>query len=110
MHTIHSIRKSSGRASSNLIWWSSNWGREMAIEQQIEEILKRELPGAQVDIERDADTGMVGGHVIWAGFTGYKSLRRQNRIFSLLRRQLSTADAMNISFIFTYTPEEYDQL
>ena len=81
----------------------------MAIEQQIEDILRRELPDAQVDIERDADTGKIGGRVIWKGFAGYKSLRRQTRIFSLLRRQLSASEAQNISFIFTYTPDEYDQ-
>ena len=82
----------------------------MAIEQQIKDILKRELPDAQVDIERDADTGKVGGRVIWKGFAGYKSLRRQTRIFSLLRQQLSTSQTQDISFIFTYTPDEYDQM
>ena len=80
----------------------------MAIEQQIENILKSELPDAQVVIERDEDTGKVGGRVIWAGFAGYKSLQRQNRIFGLLRRQISTSQAQDISFIFTYTPDEYD--
>jgi acid stress-induced BolA-like protein IbaG/YrbA len=82
----------------------------MAIEQQIQEILTRELPNAQVEVERDADTGKVGGRIIWEGFAGYNSLRRQNRIFGLLRRQLSTAQARDISFIFTYTPAEYKQL
>ncbi len=82
----------------------------MAIEQQISEILKRELPDAQIEIERDADSGKVGGHVVWQGFAGSNSLRRQNRIFSLLRREISTSEAQDISFIFTYTPDEYSQL
>lgn len=82
----------------------------MGIEQQIKEILERELLDAKVYIEYDTDSGKVGGRVIWNGFHGYNSLRRQNRIFSLLRRQLSTSDAQNISFIFTYTPAEYEQL
>ncbi|MCW3098399.1 MAG: hypothetical protein JWL77_4017 [Chthonomonadaceae bacterium] len=82
----------------------------MGIEQQIKEILEGDLPGAQVEIERDADTGKVGGRVIWEGFAGYNSLRRQNRIFSLLRRQLSTAEAQNIDYIFTYTSPEFEQI
>ena len=68
------------------------------------------LPQSQVLVERDSDTGKVGGRVIWSGFEGYTSLRRQNRIFSLLRRSLTTSDARDISFIFTYTPAEYESL
>jgi acid stress-induced BolA-like protein IbaG/YrbA len=82
----------------------------MAIEQQITEILERELPNSQVEVTRDEDTGKVGGRVIWKGFAGYNSLRRQERIFGLLRRSLSAADAKDISFIFSYTPDEFDQL
>ena len=82
----------------------------MGIEAQIKGILEQELPDSQVVIDRDADTGKVGGRVIWEGFAGYNSLRRQKRIFSLLRRKISSAEASNISFIFSYTPEEYDQL
>ncbi|HZO91968.1 MAG TPA: hypothetical protein VFB38_26865 [Chthonomonadaceae bacterium] len=83
----------------------------MDIEQQIKESLERELPGVHVEIERNPDTGKVGGHVIWEGFAGYNSLRRQNRVFSILRRNLNAAQAQaNISYLFTYTPDEYEQL
>ena len=82
----------------------------MAIEQQIKTILERELPEAQVEVERDADSEKVGGRIIWKGFAGYNSLKRQNRIFGLLRRQLSPSEAREISFIFTYTPDEYEQM
>lgn len=82
----------------------------MAIEQQIEEILKKELDDAQITIERDEETEKIGGRIIWQGFAGYSSLRRQNRIFGLLRRHLTTSDAQTISFIFTYTPAEYEQM
>ena len=82
----------------------------MGIEQQIKEILERELSGARAEIERNQDTGKVGGRIIWEGFAGYDSLRRQNRIFSLLRRSLSAAQAQaDISYLFTYTPDEYAQ-
>jgi len=84
--------------------------KEMAIEQRIKEIIERELPNSKANIERDTDSEKVGGRVIWAGFAGNTSLRRQNRIFGLLRRELSTSEARDISFIFTYTPDEYEQL
>ncbi len=82
----------------------------MAIEQQITQILKKELPTSQVEMERDLGTGKVGGRVIWSGFEGYTSLRRQNRIFGLLRRSHTSGDTKDISFIFTYTPAEYELL
>jgi acid stress-induced BolA-like protein IbaG/YrbA len=81
----------------------------VGIEQQIREILEADMPGAQVQIERDSETGKVGGRVIWEGFAGHASLRRQNRIFRLLRRHLSMAEAQNIDFIFTYTSNEFEQ-
>ena len=82
----------------------------MAIEQQIKEILERELPSAHAEIERDSDSEKIGGRVIWEGFAGFTSLRRQDRIFKLIRRQLSKADEQKISFIFTYTPDEYESV
>ena len=82
----------------------------MAIEQQIKDILTRELPGATVEVERDTDSGKVGGRIIWDGFAGTNKLRRQNRIFGLLRRHLTTAQTQEISFIFTYTTEDFANL
>ena len=73
----------------------------MALEQQIKEILERELPGAQVNVERDPDSEKIGGRVIWQGFAGHTSLRRQRQIFTPLRRQLRAGEAQEISFIFT---------
>jgi acid stress-induced BolA-like protein IbaG/YrbA len=82
----------------------------MGIEEQIREILNRELPGATVLIERDPDSGKVGGRVVWEGFAGYNSRQRHDRVFGLLGRQITTAEARDISFIFTYTPAEYADL
>ncbi len=82
----------------------------MALEQQIKEILERELPGSQVDVERDPDSEKIGGRIIWEGFAGRNSLRRQREIFRALRRQLCRSDEQEISFIFTSTPNEYESL
>lgn len=83
----------------------------MGIEQHIKELLELDMPGAQVEIKRDADTGKIGGRVIWEGFAGNNSLRRQNRIFRLLRRHLSTSETQDIDYIFTHTSKnEFDQI
>jgi acid stress-induced BolA-like protein IbaG/YrbA len=80
----------------------------MALEQQIKEILEREMPDAQVQVERDPDSEKIGGRIIWQGFAGHTRLRRQRQIFGALRRQLRAADEREISFIFTYTPNEFE--
>ena len=78
----------------------------MGLEHKIKAILEQELPGAQVEIEWNEDTEKVGGHIIWKGFAGRNCLRRQKRIFHLLRRELSKSEVRDISFIFTYTPTQ----
>lgn len=81
---------------------------ETEITKRIEALLKRELPEATIDITQDEDAGIIGGRVIWRGFEGYTKLQRQNRIFGLLRRDMTTSEAREIGYIFTYTPSEYE--
>ena len=82
----------------------------MRLEQQIKGILELGLAGAEAFIDRDSESGKVGGRVIWPGFAGSTSLRRQSRIFGLLRKKLKSDESMDISFIFSYTPDEYEQM
>ncbi len=77
--------------------------------KRIESLLRRELPEATINITQDEDAGIIGGRVIWRGFEGSTKLQRQNRIFGLLRRDMTTAEARSIGYIFTYTPSEYEQ-
>lgn len=79
----------------------------MATEQLIKQILEKDLPEAKIEISRDPDSEKVGGRVIWEGFQGYNARQRQDRVFRLLRRQITMTQAKDISYIFTYTPNEY---
>ena len=82
----------------------------MELEGQIREILTQELPGVVVGIELNPDTDKIGGHVIWPGFAGLNARRRQDRIFRVIRRRISATVAReNVSYIFSYTPDEYEQ-
>lgn len=82
----------------------------MEPEELIERIkltLETELPGAKADISFNSDTNKIGGRVIWDGFQGYNARRRQARIFRILRRHITMTQANDISYIFSYTPDQY---
>ena len=82
----------------------------MELEQQIRDIFQQNLPGVRLEIGRDKNTELIGGYVIWECFKGSQSLKRQNRVYRILRQNIDPADAQkNISFLFTYTPEEYEE-
>ena len=80
----------------------------MELQQQILDVLAQEFPGSEVYIQFNPDTDRVGGRVVWEGFQGKRSITRQARIFNPLRKALSPEVVhRNVSFIFTYTPDEY---
>lgn len=79
------------------------------MEEQINDILRHNFEGAQVNLERDARNERINGTLLWEGFAGHNFMWRQNRIFHVLRRELGP-EATVISHIFTYTPNEYEQL
>lgn len=82
----------------------------MEFENKIRQVLTSALPGVRLEIGRDKNTELIGGDVIWEGFKGYQSLKRQNRVYRILRQNIDPADAQkNISYLFTYTPEEYQE-
>jgi len=80
------------------------------MEEQINDILHHNFDGAQVvNLGRNTTAERITGTVLWEGFDGHDFLWRQNRIFRVLRRELG-AQATIISHIFTYTPNEYEQM
>ena len=79
------------------------------MEQRIAEILRRNFVGASVTLGRDAGSDRINGSLLWDGFAGHDFLRRQNTLSRVLRRELGP-DAAAVSHIFTYTPNEYEQM
>ena len=79
------------------------------MEERIADILRRNFAGAQVNLGRDARNERISGRLLWDGFDGHGFPWRQNRIFRVLRRELGV-EATVISHIFTYTPNEYEQM
>ncbi len=79
------------------------------MEERIADILRRNFDGAQVNLARDARNERINGNLLWAGFSGHSFLWRQNKIVRVLRRELGPEAAI-VSHIFTYTPNEYEQM
>lgn len=79
------------------------------MEERITEAIQRNFDGAVVNLGRDANGQRVNGRLLWDGFAGHDFPWRQNRLFRVLRRELGS-EATVISHIFTYTPNEYEQM
>ncbi len=65
--------------------------------------------GAQVYLRQDDGAEKVNGYVLWEGFSGHDFLWRQNSLHRVLRREFG-AEAQGIAHLFTYTPNEYEQM
>jgi len=80
-----------------------------AMQERIKEALQRNFAGAQVHLRRDEQAEKVNGYVLWEGFSGHDFLWRQNSLYRVLRREFGP-EAQAISHLFTYTPNEYEQM
>ena len=79
------------------------------MEERIADVLRRNFVGATVSLDRDVGSEKINGSLLWDGFAGHGFLWRQNTLVRVLRRELGP-DATVISHIFTYTPNEYEQM
>lgn len=79
------------------------------MEKRITDILRANFNGAVVNLNWDTRNERINGSLLWAGFDGHDFLWRQNEIYRVLRRELGK-EATVISHIFTYTPNEYEQM
>ncbi len=79
------------------------------MEERIIEAIQRNFDGAVVDLNQDSGTQKLSGSLLWDGFAGHGFPWRQNRLYRVLRRELGP-EATVISHIFTYTPNEYEQM
>ena len=81
----------------------------MARTNEIQQALEHGFSGADVNLSADDETGKISGFMIWSGFAGRNFLRRQNDLYRVLRRELG-AEERAITHIFTYTPDEYQNM
>ena len=73
---------------------------------KLERVLADAFPGAEVRLERTKPSQKVDGFLIWKGFLGREQIKRQERMWRVLQRQLSQEEQLQITVILTATPEE----
>ena len=79
------------------------------MEQQILDALRPEFPDVHGSVVLEVETDRYNGRILAAKFKGLSFLERQRRVFNILRKTLGP-DTQSISMLFTYTPDEYEQL
>ncbi len=79
------------------------------MEQEILNALRNDFPDVQGEVSLEPTTERFNGHILSDGFKGLSFVERQSRVFNILRKSLGSK-AKQISFIFTYTPFEYEQI
>ena len=74
------------------------------MEQEVISILKDAFHGIEINIE-ELPGERISGFVVWDGFAGLDHVDRQNKIRTLLKKQLG-AKAQQVGVLPTYTPDE----
>lgn len=79
------------------------------MEQRVIGVLERNFPGSEVKIISEASSSRISGVLLWDGFARHGFPWRQNKLVRVLKRELGLE--MNaVLHIFTYTPNEYEQM
>jgi len=81
----------------------------MEMEQHIFDALRPEFPDVHGSVAMEVTTGRYNGHILSEKFRGLTFLQRQRLVFALLRKALGSK-TQSISMLFTYTPDEYEEL
>lgn len=77
--------------------------------EEVINILQARFPDAVIRLEKDDDSEYINGNIVWAGFRDVSFLERQRLVYNPLRDALGDR-AQQVSMVFTYTPNEYEQL
>jgi len=78
-----------------------------SLNEKLTTILKAEFDGAAVQLEPASPAGKVVGFLVWSGFQGVEHIKRQNRLWRALRKNLTPQEQLKISAILAFTPEEW---
>lgn len=77
--------------------------------EELQKALEERLPGADVQIERNASSGKISGYFVHDSFRGQSHVFRQQQLWEFLRQTFGPR-SVEVGMIFTYTPEEFDSL
>jgi len=74
---------------------------------KLRELLAGEFGDAEIRLEQAAPAQKVAGFLVWSGFVGMEQLKRQDRLWGVLKKGLSKNEQLQITAILTVTPEEW---
>jgi acid stress-induced BolA-like protein IbaG/YrbA len=74
---------------------------------KLRELLAGEFRGAEIELEPAPPAQKVAGFLVWSGFQGMEQLKRQDRLWRVLKKGLSKNEQLQITAILTVTPEEW---
>jgi acid stress-induced BolA-like protein IbaG/YrbA len=74
---------------------------------KLTDILATAFTGAKIELEPAEPADKVAGFLVWSGFAGMEQLKRQDRLWRVLKKGLSRNEQLQITAILTVTPEEW---
>lgn len=72
-------------------------------------VLRNRFTDAEIKLDIGEDGERTHGFIVWEGFAKLSFLERQNLVHYTLRNAFGTED-QQVGMLFTYTPNEYEQL
>lgn len=79
------------------------------VKEHVQDALVRGFAQADVRLAIIPASGNVAGYVVWPGFDNLDEKERLDRVWSVLKRELSKADQDKLSAIFAMTPDEFER-
>ena len=77
-----------------------------AFAKKVKDVLVAEFPNATVALEAAKPSKKIGGLMVWEGFKGIEQIKRQTRLWKVLRHRLTPEEQLRITAILTVTPQE----
>ena len=77
-----------------------------AFAKKVKDVLVAEFPKATIDLDVAKPSKKIGGLMVWQGFKGIEQIKRQTRLWKVLRLRLTPEEQLRITAILTVTPQE----
>ena len=73
--------------------------------EKLQRVLKKNFQGASVELEKSG-SNKIAGFLVWSRFKGMEQIKRQNRLWKVLEKELTQEELLRVSTILTVTSEE----
>jgi hypothetical protein len=81
-----------------------------ALEKKLTQALAQRFTGADIKLRQSRPGRRVGGTLVWDGFEGEPQIDRQTQLRRAIDAALPAEEQVQVSFILTLTPDEFDSI